>query len=686
MYAMLRKSFANLVSLTGIMAEYPVGQVPDEEFFSSRDNYPIAVDEECFSSWEDQKLLECYREQPGDLQKRKDLFHEALDRRVGLKYDPKGKCNSMPNALRKELRDARIELYDNLLLLALGAEGEEWNRWTTDQKLWDERATSNFERDSIFKYMMDFIHEDEEIMLKFYRVETDSDEPYIWRQKAFWLVQSIKLYRMYLLHPVIKALMSWDGKNEDGCRKLLDGAKQVFKGTVSRLGRDWSKRSWRNRARLYWLLGLAKHNPISSNGRLGNFNLSFGHFQGPIGTLIREMLAEDESMLLAGLSKYDDGKNEEGCQQRKVRKGLCEKVDDDLGTLHVCSLLAWAAATNDTPFVLLILQHVKEYRRAPVPGRRYDVRLEESWKESWAHALWNAAYNGNAEIVKELLKSDELYSNDSYKDSKMIPLHTAMFLGHTSVVEAFCTDSKNFSFCRREDFKHHPLPLQFAILDCKSQRHMKKVLDILLHRSPEVKSFVEESYRRRELTVSSANTIIVGATLIASITFGGWLQPPLGYNSYYQFAEPFPAPPNSYESYMSIQGHTTIEVFAIFNSLSFFFAIAAMVTGIDTACFIEDLEDVYIVETLEKLRDKLKRTAILFIISLICVLIAFASAGIAILPPITRSQRSMYMTIAVGGLLCLYSIGKMLFFSISKSLQRQKEVKKAGIWFKNKLW
>ena len=120
-------------------------------------------------------------------------------------------------------------------------------------------------------------------------------------------------------------------------------------------------------------------------------------------------------------------------------------------------------------------------------------------------------------------------------------------------------------------------PLEYAIQN--KYRDIKKILLTV----PEVKENVDHMYRDRQDYVDAANTILVGAALIASVTFAGWLQPPLGFTPNYQFIEPYPAPPNTYEQFVAIEGHRSILLFMVFNSLSFFCAISTIISGADAA-------------------------------------------------------------------------------------------------------
>jgi len=85
-----------------------------------------------------------------------------------------------------------------------------------------------------------------------------------------------------------------------------------------------------------------------------------------------------------------------------------------------------------------------------------------------------------------------------------------------------------------------------------------------------VKDFVDRLYRDRQVFVDAANALLVGAALIASVTFAGWLQPPLGYIPDYDFSQPFPAPPQTPESYAGVTNHANVKAFACSTaSLSF---------------------------------------------------------------------------------------------------------------------
>ena len=194
------------------------------------------------------------------------------------KYGKEGNKQS-----NKEDKLERIRVYNDLLLVALGAEGDELQKWTTNDsalKLWDDRTTSKLARpESTYSYLLDYIlHEDAEIMFKYYKVNDHS------KRSELFLVESIKVYRMHMFHSLLEAMKGGPKGYKEACEQLLEEEKQFTskdKAAASRL-RGWSERSLRSRVRLHWVLARAKHAP----------NVSYRGFKkrGPRSTLVQEMI------------------------------------------------------------------------------------------------------------------------------------------------------------------------------------------------------------------------------------------------------------------------------------------------------------------------------------------------------------------------------------------------------------
>ncbi|CAK9203077.1 unnamed protein product, partial [Sphagnum troendelagicum] len=175
-----------------------------------------------------------------------------------------------------------------------------------------------------------------------------------------------------------------------------------------------------------------------------------------------------------------------------------------------------------------------------------------------------------------------------------------------------------------------------------------EIVKTLLER-PEVAKQVEGLYRDRQVHVDAANAILVGAALIASVTFAGWLQPPLGYSAFFGSASievGAPSPSGIYPSFVSVAGHPIMQIFWFFNSMSFFFAIATLMVGASAAR--PPKRGIFIGEVVRSLRASLTLAYILLTISVGCVMGAFASAGFLVLPPIPKYMVNMGVTVGIG--------------------------------------
>jgi hypothetical protein len=141
----------------------------------------------------------------------------------------------------------------------------------------------------------------------------------------------------------------------------------------------------------------------------------------------------------------------------------------------------------------------------------------------------------------------------------------------------------------------------------------------------------------------------VGAALIASVTFAGWLQPPLGYSAFFGSASievGAPSPSGIYPSFVSVAGHPIMQIFWFFNSMSFFFAIGTLMVGASAAR--PPKLGIFIGEVVRSLRASLSLAYILLTISVGCVMGAFASAGFLVLPPIPKYMVNMGFTVGIG--------------------------------------
>jgi hypothetical protein len=180
----------------------------------------------------------------------------------------------------------------------------------------------------------------------------------------------------------------------------------------------------------------------------------------------------------------------------------------------------------------------------------------------------------------------------------------------------------------------------------------------------DVKDFLDRHYRDRQVFVDAANALLVGGALIAGISFASWLQPPLSFKPYYQFPQSTPAtPPTTYETFAAVELHYRLHLFWTFNNLSFFFAIATVLSGAKAA--FPDLDTVLVVKAVKIVRRALIWTSILLVFSMITVLGAFVCAGFTVLPPITRDVNNKTISTVFGMLVCC-----VVLFKFSTKLLR----------------
>jgi len=269
-----------------------------------------------------------------------------------------------------------------------------------------------------------------------------------------------------------------------------------------------------------------------------------------------------------------------------------------------------------------------------------------------------AVATGHLDVVKELLNSQKqmdvnalenmppghMPPRDEFKRSsfKISPLHLASLLGHASVVKALCEDTRG-RLRPTTEIKGGITALQIA-----TEMKHDEIVKTLLER-PEVAKQVEGLYRDRQVHVDAANAILVGAALIASVTFAGWLQPPLGYSAFFGSASievGAPSPSGIYPSFVSVAGHPIIQIFWFFNSMSFFFAIATLMVGAGAAR--PPKRGIFIGEVVRSLRASLSLAYMLLTVSVGCVMGAFASAGFLVLPPIPKYMVNMGVTVGIG--------------------------------------
>ncbi|OAE23132.1 hypothetical protein AXG93_3986s1170 [Marchantia polymorpha subsp. ruderalis] len=199
------------------------------------------------------------------------------------------------------------------------------------------------------------------------------------------------------------------------------------------------------------------------------------------------------------------------------------------------------------------------------------------------------------------------------------PLHWAVHVGAPGVVTLLLKrkiklDEKDVD---GKTVVHHMHAAARSTVGDVQRRETMLELEGVVTSDPRVEKRIDRMYRDRQVYVDAANAILVGAALIASVTYGGWLQPPLG-----------------------DQDDHTKRITTIFNSLCFSFTVMA---GADL--FIED--------AVARVRDWLAVTAFLLLVSAAFVLGAFGAAGFASMTTVGDLEANMTATTIVGGVVWL---------------------------------
>ncbi|KAG0598026.1 hypothetical protein M758_12G038900 [Ceratodon purpureus] len=349
------------------------------------------------------------------------------------------------------------------------------------------------------------------------------------------------------------------------------------------------------------------------------------------------------------------------------------------------NLLCWAARRG---YFLLIWIVAQIFKPSSSPDPYLYVNTVLGGTDAWKCALWCATRHGQEGVIRELLAPNWIIESIDFNDYPwgwLPPVHLVALLGDVILLRHFA--KVELGAIRKLDYlgrtpldhampfisppkkiKHHLIsrslrtPLDHTMPSISNPKQIspnfsrpskkgtrfnkngqQQVVKQLLEISG-VEEYLKELYG---MYINQANTVLIGAALIASVAFVGWLQPPLGYTDYFQFSQPSPpAPTGTYDSYVAVEGHLSIQIFVVFNTLSFFLAIATMFLGTEATLFVRDRHERS--RYLFDMRKSVKWMVIFFIGSMLFIMVAFISAGLTVLPPIWKLKWSMILSLIVG--------------------------------------
>ncbi|KAL3702472.1 hypothetical protein R1sor_020494 [Riccia sorocarpa] len=324
--------------------------------------------------------------------------------------------------------------------------------------------------------------------------------------------------------------------------------------------------------------------------------------------------------------------------QKKLEPVLVMLIRKSNDILSLCEKLYTSYLWNK-PYQSMISAVNKE-----IDAHLNSLNLRIGTRRYYGSLIHKLALAGYDKLLTVLLSHPELFDVNIEDSDNQTPLHIATIAGQTTIVKVLI-GIPELKFNHEDRFNR--TALQIAVM-----KKREDIKNLLLGR-PEVKDWIDRLYRDRQVFVDAANPILVGAALIAGVTYAGLLQPPLGYTPYYEYSVPDPAPPDTYEVFAAVKQHMSVRAFWACNSLSFFFAIATVISG---AGAVLPKFDRFISEEVRVLRKYLLRTSVLLVFAVSFVLGAFVAAGFASLPPAFSLEIYMVITSVIGGLTCRHFI------------------------------
>ncbi len=166
-----------------------------------------------------------------------------------------------------------------------------------------------------------------------------------------------------------------------------------------------------------------------------------------------------------------------------------------------------------------------------------------------------------------------------------------------------------------------------------------------------VSAFVDRLYRERQVNVDAANAILLGAALIATITFSSWFTLPLSQDTSTNGPSPQDTSTNAPSPQVAPTNARAIEVFWVLNSLSFYFSVATVLAAAYATAPI--FHHPFIGLVVRIVKRKLVLTSSLFVLSVLCVLGAFTSGAYARLSKHQAKQTKLVIIAPVGIGVCI---------------------------------
>ncbi|KAG6542487.1 hypothetical protein Mapa_016177 [Marchantia paleacea] len=307
--------------------------------------------------------------------------------------------------------------------------------------------------------------------------------------------------------------------------------------------------------------------------------------------------------------------------------------------------------------------------------------------------LHYAAFRGFPKEMQRLLKLPKFRRlvNMVSHGTGQSALHLAVIEGQKEVVKLLLNQRRNLKLQTTEEdmFDRSPVELAracrtFYQTNADNESWKLKLDDLkdiekMLLDDVDVQQSIQHLISLRQDYVATTNSNVVGATLIACVTYGGWLQPPLGLQPLSFIPAQSANSPGIIPIAFAAVEYESVRCFWVLNSLAFFVAAATVVSGAGAllrAATIFRTSNYCVAEDVKHVQASLLRTSLLLVLSISCLLGGFGAAGFAVLPPVLKYQTTMIVSISFGCiicLVCLYSFFHRFVYILPRRLRRRLE-------------
>ncbi|KAL3679248.1 hypothetical protein R1sor_022204 [Riccia sorocarpa] len=359
-----------------------------------------------------------------------------------------------------------------------------------------------------------------------------------------------------------------------------------------------------------------------------------------------------------------------GFYNRPKVQGGCNDLSHAVESLEHLTPLQHAVLMGDSAMVRLLAKDNRAYDPARFKNRFKNRKMEGSGVLSRDRsALHVAAGQGSPEMIRIFLDSGAFDS--CYRDDRGdTALHSAAHSSRPVFLPVMLVDFVRIpkSKVHAQEFYLDRKGLQTVVLPVEQVKQQEAryrgCLSMLLQAGVdiwqvndenEVASLHEgaspeyslwwydkldsETLQQTTKLTSAANAMSVTAALVATASYIGPLQPPLGYGS------------DGNDLVDKVQADfLSVRVFIVCNTLGFYLALVAIMLSLTPSLPMP--QESMLVE-LKRIRRSVTLGLVSLIMAVVTILIAFASASIAVIPKSWNDEGLTWSTLGLGGLMCL---------------------------------